>query len=215
MKVIAVNGSPRKNYNTGILLEKAIEGASTCGAETERYNLYDMNFQGCTSCFACKRRGGKSYGKCAYKDELFPLLNEIANADVVILGSPIYFASVTGKMRCFLERLLFSCLSYTKDRKSLFTGNLNVGFIYTMNVTKKQMAELGYKNSLRFAESSIKERFGNLETLYVYDTFQFDDYSRYVATAFDSEKKAKVRETEFPRYCEEAYELGKSLVLET
>ena len=77
MKVIAINGSPRKKWNTATLLEKALEGAASEGAETELIHLYDLNFKGCTSCFACKLKDGKSYGKCAMKDELTPVLDKI------------------------------------------------------------------------------------------------------------------------------------------
>ena len=57
MKVIAFNGSPRKNWNTAMLLEKALEGAKSEGAETELIHLYDLNYNGCISCFACKTKG--------------------------------------------------------------------------------------------------------------------------------------------------------------
>ncbi len=96
--VIAVNGSPRKNWNTVMMLEKALEGAASQGAETELVHLYDLDFRGCTSCFACKLKGGKSYGRCAVRDDLSPLLDRIHDADALILGSPIYFGTVTGEM---------------------------------------------------------------------------------------------------------------------
>ena len=54
MHVIAINGSPRKNWNTATLLNKALEGASSQGATTELIHLYGLNFKGCVSCFACK-----------------------------------------------------------------------------------------------------------------------------------------------------------------
>ena len=59
MKVIAVNGSPRKTWNTATLLEHALAGAAGSGAETEQVHLYDLEFKGCISCFACKKIGGK------------------------------------------------------------------------------------------------------------------------------------------------------------
>lgn len=68
--VIAVNGSPRKKWNTATLLKHALEGGKSLGADTELVHLYDLDYKGCTSCFACKLKGGKSYGKCATKDEL-------------------------------------------------------------------------------------------------------------------------------------------------
>lgn len=70
MKVIAINGSPRKNWNTATLLEKALDGAKSVGADVEMIHLYDLSFKGCTSCFACKRKGSQLNGKCAMKDDL-------------------------------------------------------------------------------------------------------------------------------------------------
>ena len=72
MKLIAFNGSPRKKRNTATLLEHACKGAKSEGAKTELIHLYDLDYKGCTSCFACKRIGGKRYGHCAVKDDLLP-----------------------------------------------------------------------------------------------------------------------------------------------
>src|SRR5512135_1706770 len=107
MKAIAVNGSPRKKWNTATLLEKAIEGAVSEGAKAEWVHLYDLSYKGCISCFACKTRDGKSYGKCAVKDALTPILESAGSADVLLFGSPIYFGTATGEIRSFMERLLF------------------------------------------------------------------------------------------------------------
>jgi multimeric flavodoxin WrbA len=108
IKVIAINGSPRKKWNTATLLEKALEGAVSEGAETEMIHLYNLNFKGCISCFACKLKDGKSYGKCAMKDELTPVLEKLRDTDAVILGSPIYLGNCTGEMRSFMEPLYIS-----------------------------------------------------------------------------------------------------------
>lgn len=83
MRIIFINGSPRKDWNTAILLNKALEGAASQGAETELIHLYDLNYKGCTSCFACKKKDGKSYGKCATNDELAPILNKVAEVDTI------------------------------------------------------------------------------------------------------------------------------------
>ena len=121
MKVIAINGSPRKGWNTATLLNRALVGAASEGADTELIHLYDLNFKGCTSCFACKLKDGKSYGRCALKDELTPVLKQIEEeADAIILGSPIYFGTVTGEMRSFMERLMFPYLTYTNPPPRYF-----------------------------------------------------------------------------------------------
>ena len=70
MRIIAVNGSPRKKWNTAALIDSALDGARSLGAETQRVDLYDLDYKGCVSCFACKKLGGKSYGRCAVKDGL-------------------------------------------------------------------------------------------------------------------------------------------------
>jgi len=99
VKVIAINGSSRKKWNTATLLEKALEGAASQGAETELVHLYDLDFKGCTSCFACKLKGGKSYGKCAMNGGLTPVLEKLADVNALLLGSPIYFGTVTRGLR--------------------------------------------------------------------------------------------------------------------
>ena len=122
MKIYAVNGGPRKKHNTGKLLQAALDAAAASGAgtvETEMINVYDLEFQGCTSCFACKRLGGKSYGRCGFKDALTPVLEKLSQADGIIFGSPIYFGSITGKLRCLLERLLFPYLVYDQNYSSI------------------------------------------------------------------------------------------------
>ncbi len=207
MKVIAVNGSPRKKWNTATLLEKALEGAASQGAETELIHLYELSFQGCVSCFACKTRGGKSYGKCAVNDELTPIFAKIEGADGIILGSPIYFGIVTGEMRSFMERLLFPYTTYTDPPRALFPGEINTGFIYTMNVTEDRVKDF-FDQHISINEMFLKRIFGSTESLLSFDTYQFDDYSKVVADRFDSEKKAKRRKEVFPEECEKAYEMG-------
>ena len=122
-RVIAINGSPRKTWNTTTLLENALRGAESAGAKTELVHLYDLEYKGCTSCFACKLKDGKSYGICAMNDDLTPILERIAEADAFILGSPVYLGTATGEMRSFLERLVFPYLVYDREHSSLFPKN--------------------------------------------------------------------------------------------
>ena len=101
MKIIAVNASPRRNGSTAELLSSAIDGTKGegCG-DVELVNLYDLDFHGCYSCFACKRLGGASYGRCAMRDGLTPLVDRIVNdADGLIVGTPIYFGSANAAFR--------------------------------------------------------------------------------------------------------------------
>lgn len=208
MKIIAFNGSPRKNWNTATLLEHALEGAAAQGAETEMIHLYDYNYHGCISCFSCKLKGGKSYGRCAVNDDLKPILQKAEEADAIILGTPIYFGMPTGEMRSFLERLLFQYLIYDADHSSLLQKRIKTGFIYTMNVPESRLKQVGYEQILRGTEMALRRIFGSTEVLYVTNTYQFDDYSKYETSAWNVEEKAKRRKEVFPEDCQKAYEMG-------
>jgi len=208
MKVLAFNGSPRKKWNTATLLEKALEGSASQGAETELIHLYDLNYKGCVSCFACKTKGGKSYGKCAVKDDLTPIFKKIEVANAIILGSPIYFGTVSGEMKSFMERLLYPYMTYSNPPQLLFPKKIKTGFIYTMNVTEEQMNKFGFAQHIRLNEIILKMIFGASESLFSCDTYQFDDYSKVVADRFDVDKKAKRRTEVFPKDCEKAFEMG-------
>lgn len=210
--VIAVNGSPRKTWNTATLLAEALEGAAAQGAATELVHLYDLDYKGCRSCFACKLKGGPGHGRCAVRDGLAPLLDKIAAADALILGSPVYFGSVSGEMRSFLERLLFPYLKYAAgDKRTLFPRVLPTAFIYTMNVDEARLREFGWDKHLANNTRVLTMIFGAHEALFAYDTLQFDDYSRYDAPMFDPAAKARSRAEAFPRDRERARELGARL----
>ena len=215
MKVIAFNGSPREKWNTATLLNKALEGAASRGAETELIHLYQLNYKGCRSCFACKLRDGESYGKCAARDDLTPVLEKIPEADVLIFGSPVYFGTASAEMRAFMERLLFPYFSYETDQQSLFPKAIRTAFIYTMGAPEEQMLRLNYEYNISVTNSYLKHIFGHAETLLVNDTYQFDDYDKYVAPLFSQEEKSLRWFEVFPLDCARAYELGAGLVPET
>lgn len=211
MKVMAVNGSPRKTKNTATLLEHALSGARDAGADTELVHLYDLTYQGCVSCFACKRLGGKSYGRCATKDGLTEVLERASAADALILGSPLYFAAETGEMRSFMERLLFPFLSYTPGYASLFPGKIRVGLVYTMNVPEPQIPLFGMDRTIAGSQGMLGHVFGSCEVLLCTDTYQFDDYAKYETSGLDRDAKAKRRQEVFPQDCRRAYDLGAKL----
>ena len=215
MKIMAFNGSPRKKWNTAILLEEALEGAASQGAETNIVHLYDLHFKGCISCFACKTRGGKSYGTCAVQDDLTPIFTEVKKADAIILGSPIYFGDVTGEMRSFLERLLFPYLVYDDPPQTLFLRKIRTAWIYTMNATEEMARQFGYDQLFDRNERVMRMIFGHSESIMSYDTYQFADYSTVVANRFDADKKEKRRWEVFPKDCQKAYDLGTALVKST
>ncbi|MDR3210103.1 MAG: flavodoxin family protein, partial [Oscillospiraceae bacterium] len=173
MKVIGINGSPRRDWNTAQMVESALRGAAEAGAACQLYHLYELEFKGCMSCFACLRLGAATHGRCSYPDALKPVLDEILAADALIVGSPVYFGDVTAGVRALLERLWFGGLAYNMDHFVLYTRRIPVKIILTTNAPME-----GFHKSLNESLLQTMERFiGPTEILEANDTLQFDDYS--------------------------------------
>jgi multimeric flavodoxin WrbA len=111
-------------------------------------------------------------------------------------------------MRSFMERLLFPYYVYDVSQSTLFKKKIPTGFIYTMGLNEDLMKKIGYDQQFRVTEKLAQRVFGASETLTVTDTYQFDDYSKYVATAFNPEEKAKRRDQVFPKDCQKAFDMG-------
>ncbi|MDE6649355.1 MAG: flavodoxin family protein [Muribaculaceae bacterium] len=100
MKVIGINGSARKDGNTAIIIGKVFDELKNYGIETELIQLADSEIQPCRGCFACKGRGN-----CVFtKDGFTEVFRRMVEADGIILGSPVYSADISAKMKAFLER---------------------------------------------------------------------------------------------------------------
>lgn len=215
-KVMIINGSPRKNFNTAKMLKEAAKGAEDAGAEVEIVNLYDLNYKGCISCLVCKRKGVEQKGLCFYKDGLTPVLEKCLNADAVIIGSPVYHSYPTGMCRAFMERFMFPAHTYMKDEKNggmkrVLDHTLPTAMIFTMNANKDWYDISNYHLILAENVENLRHVFGYSEILCAFDTFQYTDYSKYDCDYFDADHKAKVRDEQFPQDLQKAYELGKRL----
>ena len=98
MKVIGVVGSLRKDGNTEFAIKAALQASSEMGAETEVILLSDYNISACDGCGKCKSE------PCHIKDGMDSILTKIASTDAIILGTPVYYGSVAGGLKCFLDR---------------------------------------------------------------------------------------------------------------
>ena len=116
-------------------------------------------------------------------------------------------------MRSFMERLLFQYLTYTPDYAAIFPRKISTAFVYTMNVPEERMHLVNQDSSVSASQSTMARIFGSCEVLLCTDTYQFDDYSKYLSTMFDAEAKARRRKDVFPLDCERAYELGTRLAV--
>lgn len=212
MNIMAFNGSPRKkDWNTVTLLDSALEGARSMGAHTEMVHLYDLQFSGCISCFACKSLNRKKDGECALKDELAPVLKRIAEADALILGSPIYYGTETASMRAFLERLCFPYNRYANDGACLFGRVIPTAMVYTMNIPENMIETYGYTPHFELTKRILSTHFGPCELLLATDTVQYADYDKYESEKFDYVSKIQRRADVFPQDRTRAFELGKRM----
>lgn len=211
MNIVAVNGGPRKGWNTARLLESVLEGAADRGMDTELVHLYDLDFKGCTSCFVCKPPGGPSYGRCAMRDGLTPLLDVIRNADALVIGSPVYLFEATGETRSFLERLIFQSLLYTNPPSSIASRRIPTALVYAMNISDAAVTATGFDKIVEMARGMMERTFGSCETLLATDTLQFTDYTKYETGYFDADAKQRRHREVFPQDLERARELGRRL----
>jgi NAD(P)H-dependent FMN reductase len=113
MKIIGINASPRKNANTQTLVEAVLNGAAGKGAQTRLVNLRELNINGCIGCEGCK----KELGKCVQKDDLSPLLQEIAGCDGIVMGTPVYWYHVSAQFKMLVDRL-YSFFGFGEDPKT-------------------------------------------------------------------------------------------------
>ncbi len=212
-KVIILNGSPRKNWNTYKMCESFANGVKESGAEAEIINLYDVDFKGCRSCFACKLKNGKSFGKCGYPDGLTPVLDKISQSDGVVLASPVYFGDVTGVTRSLIERLFFPFFEYKEGYPSIAPKKLKTAVIYTMNVDEKLGNKI-YEDLFGKIEWFMEIAFSKPERICAFDTYQFSDYDKYVCEVFDKNHKLKQRDEQLPKDLEKAFNAGVKMAKE-
>ena len=213
MKFFIINSSPRKNQNTSKLLDKVVEGITdtlndkTEDVEIEMLNLYDLNYTGCRSCFLCKQKECPFYGTCPVNDDIKDILADIRTCDGVVFGTPVYFADINGMLRSFIERFCFPQFPYAD--LDITEKRMPTGIIYDMNLNEDNPAVAFYKTVFDFLEEAFIERvYTKPYSLKVYNTYQFDDYDKYVNTWFDEEDKRQQRETQFPKDLKKAYDMG-------
>lgn len=104
MKVILINGSPRKEGNTFIALSEVAKTLEDNGVDTEIISIGNKPVRGCIACGKCKQDG-----VCAFKDDLYNKVREgLKEADGLVVGSPVYYAGPNGSLCAFLDRLFYS-----------------------------------------------------------------------------------------------------------
>jgi multimeric flavodoxin WrbA len=110
-KVLAINGSPRKDGNTAILIQHILKELEQEGIGTETLQIGGKNVHGCTACMKCFENRN---GKCAIENDMVnSTMEKMREADGIILGSPVYFLDVTPEMKALIDRAGF--VSYANN----------------------------------------------------------------------------------------------------
>lgn len=123
MRVLAVNGSPRKKGNTEHLLKAVLEPLSQAGWQTEFVQLGGKTIRGCIACNKCFEQQDKS---CSVKDDVFNgIMEKMISADAIVLGSPTYFTDVSAEMKALLDRSGY--VAFANGR--LFAGKIGAAVI--------------------------------------------------------------------------------------
>lgn len=112
MRVLAVNGSPRITGNTHHMLQRVCGHLAKAGMQIDEVNLHDMGITPCGACMICAEvKDGRCHGE---NDACNVLIERTRGADVVLLGSPVYFGSLTGQIKAYMDRVGFVSRVSTK-----------------------------------------------------------------------------------------------------
>jgi multimeric flavodoxin WrbA len=105
MHAVAISGSPRKQGNTEVLLQRCLDTLAGHGVTGEFLTLRDKTIKGCRECYACKKNADR---RCGIKDDDFhPVFEKMVAADIIVVGSPVFFGSATPEMMALLDRAGF------------------------------------------------------------------------------------------------------------
>ncbi|MBN1106459.1 MAG: flavodoxin family protein [Deltaproteobacteria bacterium] len=189
MKVLGIYGSPRKGGNSDQLLDSALEGAKSAGAEVLRVYARDLSMSGCIECGGCDQTG-----ECVLEDDMqnvYPLIEE---ADVIFLSSPIFFYSVTAQVKALIDRgqALWAkkALEKSPEEKGIPSGRR--GYLIAVGATRG-------KNLFEGAQLTAR---------YFYDALDMT----YHGGIFFRRLEKKTAAQDNPETLQEAFNLGRKAV---
>ena len=198
MKTVVINADPKRRGNTAKLMKSALRGVESAGSETTYVDLYKFDLSGCRACLICKN--DEETCKCYWKDELSSLIDEILDADCLLIGVPVFFANPSSHYLALLERLIFCTVSYTGSK---FKGKLNIGLFYTIEYPKSYF-EKSVRPSFKLSEDLLRMLNGRV-TIEV-----FHNISKNERSTIDSDS-IKSKEDQFESDLESIYKIAADL----
>jgi multimeric flavodoxin WrbA len=190
MKVLALNGSPRKNGNTEILLEETLKGVTEEGGEVVRYDLNALSLKPCQQCGGCDETA-----RCVVQDDMQAIHRDIRSADRIIVASPIFFFSVSAQTKLVIDRCqTFWAEKYVHKKPVLPGAYGRKGLLILVGGMKRTAKNEGYQ----CAEATARAFFRTINV------------QEHATIAYDHvDEKGAIRK--HPTALKEAYEAGIAL----
>ncbi|MDD2889893.1 MAG: flavodoxin family protein [bacterium] len=157
MKILGIIGSPHKNGNTDILVSKVLQGIKSKNTVWGKIYLNDLNLIPCKACFKCSKNG-----KCILKDDFNSLLNKIRQADIIILGSPVYCETVTAQTKILIDRTDSSQVIVAKLKGKTILKRRTEWNTYNKRGIIICIGDLSPMKEIKQASSVMKRLFGDL-----------------------------------------------------
>jgi multimeric flavodoxin WrbA len=190
MKVLGIMGSPRRQSNTEILLDKALEGAREAGAEVEKVLVSKLKISPCLEIYACLKDGN-----CAIKDDMRLLYEKLLEADHIIFASPIFFYGITSQAKAIIDR----CQALWVRKHVLGMGKED------KRVRRGMFISVGATRGTKLFDGAV------LTVKYFFDAIGVKYSGDLLVRGIDN--KGQIRE--HPAALEDAFRLGQELVFGT
>ena len=154
MKILILNGSPRIEGNTMAMIKAFHKGANEAGHEVKTFDVCHMDINGCMGCEYCHTKGN---GKCIQDDDMQEIYPYVEEAEMIVLGSPIYYFNISGQLQSAISRTYNKGIPKKLNKAALIlsSGSDNVyeAAIYSYN--------LGFINYMELEDMGIYTAYGS------------------------------------------------------
>ena len=153
MRILGIYGSPRKGGNSDLLLDKALEGAKSAGAEVTSLRAFDLDMGGCEECGGCDETG-----ECIIDDDMQKVYPEFDQADVIIMATPIFFYAPPAQLKALIDRAQAPWNRRRLAKKK--TLDSGTGYLIAVGATKGKNLFQGTELIARYFFDALDMNFG-------------------------------------------------------
>ena len=170
MKVCAINASPRgRNGNTFTILTSMKKGMEECGSEVNIVNLMEKDIKMCVGCFHCWDKCHDSEITCVLKDDVLEIFKQMLDSDLIIFASPIYYETISGLMKVFLERMVMLHNGGIIERDGVYSHDIS---LKVPPIAVLSSCDLPGKSNFEFVSAYMHKIAFDLKTELVAEIYQ-------------------------------------------